>query len=107
MFTISLTRVDTYTFGIRMILSDESEYKFTDADDLTLTVRRNANSSRILIEKKPVLDDGLAVFTIDPQDTQELKFGVYKYDVQLIQSDGTVTTIIKYSDFNVTEEVTL
>ena len=41
-----------------------------------------------------------------PEDTHELPYKIYKYDVQLTLADGFVDTIIPPTDFIVKEEVT-
>ena len=43
---------------------------------------------------------------IVPQDTCEIRYGAYKYDVQLTFADGRVDTFIGPCDFVITEEVT-
>ena len=50
--------------------------------------------------------DGKANIEIEPLDTKNLKFIIYKYDVQLTRADGTVITIIPASDFTINPEVT-
>ena len=43
--------------------------------------------------------------TFDPEDTIGLKFGEYKYDVQLTKPSGVVDTFIDKASFIVSEEV--
>lgn len=106
-FTMSMTRGDTFTFTVRMAKSDGAAVPFSSGDTVYFTVRKDANTTTILIQKVITLfNDGAAMFKLNPEDTKPLAFGTYKYDVQLTQADGTVMTIIKYSDFRVTEEVT-
>lgn len=42
---------------------------------------------------------------IDPEDTKNLNFGTYVYDVELTTKDGIVDTFITPSSFKITEEV--
>jgi hypothetical protein len=46
------------------------------------------------------------VVEIDPEDTKDLRFGQYVYDVQWTQSNGTIITLVKPSKFIIEHEVT-
>ena len=45
------------------------------------------------------------ILTIEPEDTKDLGFGKYVYDVEITFSDGTVDTFITASPFILSEEV--
>ena len=43
---------------------------------------------------------------LDPEDTQSLPYGAYKYDVELHCANGDKFTVISVSSFELTKEVT-
>ena len=43
--------------------------------------------------------------TLLPEDTKDLSFGKYVYDIQLTKADGTVDTFITKATIKITEEV--
>jgi uncharacterized membrane protein YkoI len=45
------------------------------------------------------------ILTIEPEDTQDLDFGTYVYDIQITLADGTVDTFIADAKFNIGVEV--
>ena len=49
---------------------------------------------------------GKAVIAFAPEDTGQMAFRAYVYDVQLERANGDVYTIIKPSRFEITPEVT-
>lgn len=104
---------------MQQIRGDTKQYYFqrkradgtviTDApDSLYFTVKKN------YIDKEPVLqktlndmtldDDGTYHFTIEPEDTDNLQYKDYVFDIQ-VTADGVKTTIAKGS-FVIEEEVT-
>jgi hypothetical protein len=69
-------------------------------------VKTNASTDVKLIQKIITnFTDGKAIINILPTDTSSMKFGNYKYDVQLTRVDGTVTTIC-IGQFTLLEEIT-
>ena len=73
-------------------------------DYVELTVRGGFLSDPV-IHKKAKFTDGKAVFAILPEDTSQLTFRRYVYDVQLTYS-GQVKTICGPSAFVIGPEVT-
>ena len=51
-------------------------------------------------------EDGNANIEITPNDTKDIPFKTYVYDIQLNRVDGTVNTIIPPSNFTIGGEVT-
>ena len=45
------------------------------------------------------------ILQLDPEDTKDLPFGTYVYDIQLTNSSGEVDTFITKAFFVITEEV--
>lgn len=97
---MKLTRGDTAQFIITPYSSDGKEYTLQEGDVITFTVKKNTYNKQVLIQKT-----GLEV-EIKPEETNNLTYGTYKYDVQMTFADGRVDTFIGPEDFVLTEEVT-
>ena len=77
-----------------------------DGDTVYFTVRPDAESPVVLQKMIEDFPEGKAVIALDPEDTADLDFGDYVYDVQLTRANDTVTTLIEPSRFRLEEEVT-
>ena len=77
-------------------------------DKLYFTVKKKTTDKVVLIQKTlddmQVDDDGTYHFTIEPEDTDELKYMNYVFDIEVI-TDGVKTTIAK-GGFTIEDEVT-
>lgn len=107
--TISLTRGDTFEAEVGMTMEDEP-YVPEVGDNIRFALKRKLFSSDLgeyidpvpLIVKPIPLDSLLLV--LEPEDTKELRFGTYAYDIEITFADGFVDTFIK-GDFEITPEV--
>ena len=100
---LSMTRGDSETITVFC-----EERPFQEGDVITFTVKKDVFTKEKILQKKitKFTEGGRAVIDICPEDTKEVPYGGYRYDVQLTTAKGTVTTIVKPSVFYVTEEVT-
>lgn len=96
---ISIVRGDTGPIHITVLNSDQTEHTLENGDIITFTVRKDPLSD-IVIQKQG------ENITLLPEDTAELEFGQYCYDVQYTMANGTVDTIIPMKNFIILEEVT-
>ena len=102
--TIKLTRGDTARLTVPIInLANNGEYTMESGDILYFTVKKTAKDSGFLFQKSVT---GSNSIHIRPEDTADLSFGKYKYDVQLTTATGDVYTVIEPSAFEVMEEIT-
>lgn len=104
--TIKLTRGDTARLTVSIdnhIDGTQAEYVMSANDTLTLSMKKSIKDSTPCLQKTIT---GSNTFYIEPNDTRNLEFRKYKYDVQLTTSAGDVYTIIEPSDFEIMEEVT-
>lgn len=102
--TIRLTRGDTARLTVPIInLVDHSEYVMQAGDALYLTVKKRATDREFLFQKKVV---GSNAIHIKPDDTSELSFGKYRYDIQITTAAGDVYTIVEPAVFEIMEEIT-
>lgn len=102
--TIRLTRGDTARLEITIVNSiDGDEYQLSAEDSLTLTIKKSVKDAEPLVKKEL---QGENVFHIKPEDTAELSFRKYFYDVQLTRANGDVYTVIVPTTFEIMKEVT-
>ena len=102
--TIKLTRGDTSRLTVPITnLANNGEYTMESGDILYFTVKKTAKDSDFLFQKSVT---GSNSIHIKPEDTADLSFGKYKYDVQLTTATGDVYTVIEPSTFEVMEEIT-
>lgn len=108
---IKMTRGDSETITIScrevsLQSGERSEIPFENGDQIAFTVRKTAVSKEKLIEKIVTeFEEGKAVIEIASEDTAEMKFGSYLYDIQLKRANGTITTLIGPAAFGIGEEV--
>lgn len=106
MFKISMPRGDMRSVAFDVALGDTS---YTDFDEIYFTVKKNTKTTEILFQKKLsdggiVLDEGQFVFTIQPEDTNDLKYDTYACDIELVKTGAIKQTNI--GQLTITEEVT-
>ena len=102
--TIKLTRGDTAYLSVPITnITLGERYEIAENDILEFTVKKYASDGPSLIYKKII---GRNTFHIYPEDTKDLPFGKYEYDIQLTTAKGDVYTVIDVSAFEVLKEVT-
>ena len=101
---IHLTRGDTGKIDLNITDSNGDPYTRNEGDIVTFTVKAAPTDLQPIIQKTIDEDNN---FTIEPEDTAKLNYGVYFYDVQMtLAEDDSVCTIITPSQFIIEEEVT-
>lgn len=99
---ISMTRGDTESITVRM----KSGGTLSPGDIIDFTVRKTVDSAVVLHKRITEFFDDSAVIAINHQDTSSMDFGTYRYDIQLTDAGGAVTTLVKPAKFTLTEEIT-
>lgn len=99
---ISITRGDSAIFALTVKKADGEPYKIGEGDTVIFTVKKSAYDKEIITQKTVVK----GVVTLNPDDTKDLEYGTYYYDVELTQADGFVSTVISPHKFVVEQEVT-
>jgi hypothetical protein len=81
---------------------------FVTGDTVYFTVKKSSLVDEIALQKivTEFNEDGNCIIEIAPNDTKDLGFRSYVYDIQLNRLDGTVTTIVPCSNFAILQEVT-
>ena len=104
---ISMTRGDSEAIKVTVKDTLGNIIPLVTGDTIHFTVRESIRHTTKIIEKIITeFDDGQALITINPQDTNNLSFASYVYDIQLTKENGTVKTIIRPSQLTITGEVT-
>lgn len=95
--TINITRGDTGYFKfIPYVLHEDgskTEYQAKDGDSIRFAMKKKLSDSYETLLTKQV-DVSTFKMKLEPEDTQNLDFGQYVYDVQLTTAAGDVDTYI-------------
>lgn len=108
---ISLTRGDTFEATISIYKKDGTPYVPQEGDLITFALKeaRMTPGNQNFVNKDPlifkVIPTTTMLLSIQPADTAELKFGNYKYDIEITLESGKVYTFIDDADFIITPEV--
>lgn len=104
---ISMTRGDSQSIIISVKDKDGNKVPLITGDMIYLTVKQSINTEKKVLQKVVTqFEDGNAIIEITPDDTKDIPFRTYVYDIQLNRVDGTVSTIIPPSNFIIGGEVT-
>ncbi|WP_317316525.1 hypothetical protein [Longibaculum muris] len=98
---ISLTRGDTALLNVEIVNNEGEIYELEDGDICEFTLKKYTSSDNVLIKKEVVSGE----IKISPDDTKNLDYGQYFYDVQVTMANGDVATVIPPTAFNILEEV--
>ena len=101
--TIFLTRGDTFKAKITITYPNGAVYTPVEGDSIRFALKESVDDEECLIYREVPIDTMLLV--INPEDTKELEFGSYVYDIQLTKANGDVDTFITASKFKLTAEV--
>jgi len=106
---IYMTRGDTESITLAIYDEEENLIPFSNVngDTVYFTVKSSTQTGVIDFQKiiTTFSPEGEAIVEITPNDTSNLRYGDYVYDIQL-NKNGNVTTVIKPSKFVIQEEVT-
>lgn len=97
--TIKLTRGDSAVIDLTL-----KGYELQDEDVVVLTIKKDVNTTTSILQK--TLDNDLMQFTLSHDDTKNITYGNYVYDVQITTSNGQVYTVITPHTFKLEAEVT-
>lgn len=99
---IEFPRGDTFAYGFHLV--DKSKQPIEIENDgqteIYFTVKKNQNTSDVVFQKKFTRDEiksdgnGLYHLIIDANDTNQLKYGKYGYDITIKSGEFVATEII-------------
>lgn len=103
---IYLTRGDTAFLEIALTDENGDPYIPSAEDTVTFRLKKSATSKVVLVEK--TIDTTTMVMELDENDTKDLKFDTYKYEIELTTADGNYHfTAIENEDFEIGPELEL
>lgn len=112
--TITMTRGDSAHIEIQMEYEGGTSYEAMHGDIVRFTVKKNYDDSNplIVIDIEPYVPEGEETEIVEsvelhilPSHTRDLRYGSYKFDVQLLRINGDIDTFIDRGTFTLTEEV--
>ena len=96
--TITLTRGDTFVADVSM-----GNYIPVEGDKVRFAMKaKYTDETPLLLVDIPI--DTMQL-VLNPEDTKNLNFGNYVYDIQLTKANGVVDTFITKATLKITEEV--
>lgn len=98
---IKITQGDNAELEILIYDADGKKREIFDDDTIVLTMKKEVNSSSVLLSKNAVA----GVIEFMPEDTKDLSAGTYIYDIQLTTFGGKIYTIVPLSYFEICQEV--
>lgn len=110
---LSLTRGDSGYFYTCLTTPSAEIVPFIEGEDIIyFTVKRNVHTTEVVLQKRitEFTGEGKAYVYIHPDDTANLDYGQYVYDIQHTRNEDSENphkhTYIKEAIFNITGEVT-
>ena len=102
--TITLTRGDSAKLRLFLTYKNGDDYEPREGDSIRFAVKKTFNDlvPPLLIINIPT--DTLLLY-ITPEQSKQLAYGSYKYDIQMTTADGDVDTFIDKATLVITEEV--
>lgn len=110
--TITMNRADSVYITLTVRDSQGAPYQIRDGDTFYFAAKKKATDTDYAIAPKPLAIDTdengvtTAVLELVPEDTEQLAFGPYLYDIRMTTKRGTSSIIIKPSTLNIEETIT-
>lgn len=103
---IRLVRGTSLTLTVTVTDGDGNPYTMTEQGVVRFGVKQNVTAGEYLVKKEVTVgENGKYSFQLMPEDTEELPFGIYKYDVGLQEGDHYYN-VIPCSDLVLCQNVT-
>ena len=100
--TVHLTRGDSAGLEVPLVNEQGKTYVMAENDTLTLRMKRNLADAEPCLKKEI---KGENTFFFEPDDTKQLAFGLYVYNVRIITAEGKEYTVVEPSTFKICEVV--
>lgn len=94
---IRMARGDLVTKSFRLIGPQNSTYTI-EPDEIYFTVKLNSRDHDYKFQKRlsdggiDLVETGRYIITIDPEDTDNLLFGVYEFDIEVVKTGSIKKT---------------
>lgn len=98
-FECEFPRGDTQILKFKIVDNEGNECKASDTDKLYFTVKKSSVSKKIAFQKTlkngiEYKDDGYYYVTINSEDTANLSYATYGFDIQIKTDSGVVKTLL-------------
>lgn len=104
---LSMIRGDTESITISIKDTEGELIPLVIGDTVYFTMKKNMNNETKVIQKVITsFTDGSAIIDLLHDDTKNISFGEYYYDVQVTYENGTVRTVLGPDTFTILGEVT-
>ena len=101
--SIMLTRGDSFYAEVGIYDAEGHAYEVQSGDVIKFGLKQSTKESTCLIEK--TIDNNDLILYLSPEDTKELPFGNYVYDIEITFANGDVDTFINGASFQLKAEV--
>ena len=101
---IFLSRGDTCSFDISIVDDEGEPYTPSEGEVLLFSLKKITGQCKTIFTKVFIEDGGDYIVSLDGDDTNDLAFGEYVYDV-ILYSEGDTYTIVEPTKFTITEVV--
>ena len=107
---LEFPRGDTKVFKFKLTDKNGKDLILSSTDKIYVTAKSNSNSKEVLFQKVigngiELNNDGYYYVTINPNDTNDLSYGSYGYDIEVKMSNGIVKTVT-IGTITITDEFT-
>lgn len=100
---IELTRGDTMRVHIDLTYQSGTAYTPAAGDSIRFAMKkRYKDETCVILKDIPI---ATMILELDPEDTKDLGYGEYVYDIQMTFANGDIDTFIDKAMFVLTEEV--
>ena len=100
---ITLTRGDTFIATVNLFDKDNEPQTLQEGDAIRFALKMDYDDETVLIHKDIPIDT--MVLYLAPEDTKDLEFGSYVYDIQVTFANGVIDTVMPKKQFIIAEEV--
>ena len=101
--TITLTRGDSFIALVSITDQKGTPYIPLEGDSIRFAMKASYEDAEPLLVKVVPIDTMKLI--INPEETKDLAFGKYVYDIELTKVTGEVDTFITKATIKLTEEV--
>lgn len=106
---LKIIRGTTNTINLTIIDDNGDVYNLKDGEKVIFGVKQNPENTDYDIQKIITVEsarDGNITIKLSPEDTQELPFGRYFFDIGIQTADGDYCMVVPFSPFIVENAVT-
>lgn len=101
--SVYLTRGDSLSLHVDLVDDEGNPYVPEAGDRAFFRMKKSPSSSELLIEKEFPVDE--MVIDLDPEDTEDLAFGQYVYEVEMVIGGDLHFTVIENQPFELGKEL--